>query len=277
MTINSFSENTLGIPPAPVQLICLWHVDEDSLYAVNQHHLSEHHLIIIRTTAGEGYLELRSDRQFSLAADSLIMVNAADIFHYHTVGPRWVFEWFEIQSLHHTGFDMNTIYNLPVDQFENHCIEQIVQMLGMPDQGAQTAACALFTSLFCRWLWQMPSHGSFTQNMRQMVWQAVDIMKQQITEAPSISDIALQMHVSERWLRQAFGRVLGVSPKSYQDQLRLSLAASALRMENTSITQLSERYGYGSPFHFSRAFKRRYGVSPCHYRQHGAQPADSGL
>lgn len=277
MTINQFAENTLGIPPAPVQLACMWHVDQDALYDVHPQRFVDHHAVLIRTMGGEGLLTLRNEQQYALLPNSLIMVDMPNIKRYHTVGSRWAFEWFEMQPMHHTGIEPDTLYELPVTPFELQCTEQIIQMLEMPDRGAQTAANALFASLFCWWLWQMPSHGHFTQNMRQLVWQAVDIMKQQISDAPSISEIAGQMHVSDRWLRQAFVRVLGISPKRYQEQLRLSLAASALRMENCSISQLTERYGYGSPFHFSRAFKQRYGVSPSRYRQHGIQPDDTDI
>ncbi|MHB1462884.1 MAG: helix-turn-helix transcriptional regulator [Armatimonadota bacterium] len=269
MKTNIHSVNKLGSPPAPVQLMSMWHVDADAVYSARPQRQSEHHMILIRTHSGEGLLELSDERSFDLTAGSLILVQVPSIRYYHTTGSRWAFDWFEMQPMHHSGLELDTIYMLPVDEFEILSISQIIQQLDIPDRAAQTAANALFAALFCRWLWQMPSRGDYTQNMRQMVWQAVDIMKQQICEAPSIHEVAHQIHVSERWLRQAFVRVLGIGPKSYQDQLRLSLAASALRMESGSIVQLAERYGYGSPFHFSRAFKKHYGMSPSQYRQNG--------
>ncbi len=269
MKTNTHSVNKLGSPPAPVQLLSMWHVDADAVYSARPQRQTEHHMILIRTHSGEGLLELSGERRFELTAGSLLLVEVPSIRYYHTTGSRWAFDWFEMQPMHHSGVELDTIYMLPVDEFEILSISQIMQQLDIPDQAAQTAANALFAALFCRWLWQMPSRGDYTQNMRQMVWQAVDIMKQQISESPSVNEIAYQIHVSERWLRQAFVRVLAVGPKSYQDQLRLSLAASALRMESGSIVQLAERYGYGSPFHFSRAFKKHYGISPSQYRQNG--------
>ena len=48
---------------------------------------------------------------------------------------------------------------------------------------------------------------------------------------------------------------------------RLRLAARYLRLQQNSISRISELVGYASASTFSQAFKRVYGVSPKDYRQ----------
>lgn len=47
----------------------------------------------------------------------------------------------------------------------------------------------------------------------------------------------------------------------------MALAADLLADPRASVIAVSRRVGYASPFTFSAAFKRVYGVSPSDYRQ----------
>jgi AraC-like DNA-binding protein len=46
------------------------------------------------------------------------------------------------------------------------------------------------------------------------------------------------------------------------------LALRIARVLNTTIAAAAAQVGYASPFGFSTAFKRRYGISPTAHRQH---------
>ncbi|MGP5101034.1 AraC family transcriptional regulator [Psychrobacter celer] len=54
---------------------------------------------------------------------------------------------------------------------------------------------------------------------------------------------------------------------AYLIDYRLRLAARYLRLQQNSISRISELVGYASDSTFSQAFKRVYGVSPKAYRQ----------
>ncbi|QNA83092.1 AraC family transcriptional regulator [Sphingomonas sp. So64.6b] len=66
-----------------------------------------------------------------------------------------------------------------------------------------------------------------------------------------------------------FRELLSVSPARYILQWRLRLAASWLRNEYMSLSQVAEQLGYESDASFSRAFKRFMGVPPGAARARG--------
>ncbi len=78
-------------------------------------------------------------------------------------------------------------------------------------------------------------------------------------------------HISEVFLRRLFKNELGISPKQYIIQLRLSKAKQLLISSGLPISQVAEDCGYSSIYHFSRAFKASTGYTPSEYRSQQSQ------
>jgi AraC-like DNA-binding protein len=72
-------------------------------------------------------------------------------------------------------------------------------------------------------------------------------------------------------LARRFHERVGKPPMAYLNQWRLAKAADLMSDPRLTLSSISRQIGYGSPFSFSAAFKRRYGVSPQEYRRR--QPA----
>ncbi len=64
-----------------------------------------------------------------------------------------------------------------------------------------------------------------------------------------------------------FRDVMGVSPMDYVLSVRLRHAQEQLLRSSDSISDIAAAVGYHDPFHFSRLFKARFGLSPTAYRQ----------
>ena len=62
----------------------------------------------------------------------------------------------------------------------------------------------------------------------------------------------------------------------YLQQVRLRRACQLLSTTGLTVAQISDRLDYSSPFHFSSAFKRCFGISPSDYRRYlcSGQPMD---
>ena len=90
-------------------------------------------------------------------------------------------------------------------------------------------------------------------------------------ESPSknwtIHKLAEVAGMSRSSFAQRFKEVVGIPPLTYLMDYRLRLAARYLRLQQNSISRISELVGYASDSTFSQAFKRVYGVSPKAYRQ----------
>ena len=83
----------------------------------------------------------------------------------------------------------------------------------------------------------------------------------------SVEKAAELRGVSCDCLRREFLKKTGMLPKQYLEQQKLHQAAEWLRTENCSIADISEKFGYVDYYHFSRRFKKFFGVSPQQYRK----------
>jgi AraC-like DNA-binding protein len=65
---------------------------------------------------------------------------------------------------------------------------------------------------------------------------------------------------------RAFRKAYGMPPRRYAIELRLRHAAELLARAETAVRHVATACGYDDPFHFSKAFKHRFGVSPTLFR-----------
>jgi transcriptional regulator GlxA family with amidase domain len=81
------------------------------------------------------------------------------------------------------------------------------------------------------------------------------------------TNLAAKLRISPSRLRQLFAAGLGAGPKTYIHQLRLSRARSLLQNSTLSVKEVMAAVGFNDPSHFSRDFKKNFGVSPTIYRK----------
>lgn len=83
----------------------------------------------------------------------------------------------------------------------------------------------------------------------------------------TIHKLAEVAGMSRSSFAEHFREIVGVPPLTYLTDYRLRLSARYLRLQENSISRISELVGYASDSTFSQAFKRVYGMSPRKYRQ----------
>ena len=69
------------------------------------------------------------------------------------------------------------------------------------------------------------------------------------------------------FLCRLFSRFDNQSPYQYLMQLKMGAAAQRLQQEGTLVKQVAYELGFSDPFHFSRAFKKVFGLSPAAFRK----------
>lgn len=77
--------------------------------------------------------------------------------------------------------------------------------------------------------------------------------------------LAKKMGISEVYLRKLFLSNLGCTPKQYILNLRIRKAKHLLSDSNYTVTEISEKCGFSSLYHFCRAFKKKTGYTPSEY------------
>jgi AraC-like DNA-binding protein len=82
------------------------------------------------------------------------------------------------------------------------------------------------------------------------------------TEIATVQDAARHCAVDVAYLCRLFKRFDHQSPYQFLLALRMNEAADQLCKPHASIKQVSDLLGFADQFHFSRVFKRVYGVSP---------------
>lgn len=87
-----------------------------------------------------------------------------------------------------------------------------------------------------------------------------------VSSQPSLSTLCDTFSISRPYLYHIFNENVGSSPIEYWISLKMTEARRMIRDGKLNITQISEALGYNSIHHFSRMFKRHFGVSPRAYR-----------
>jgi AraC-like DNA-binding protein len=77
--------------------------------------------------------------------------------------------------------------------------------------------------------------------------------------------LAQKMGISEVYLRKLFISHLGITPKQYILDLRIKTAQQLLISTSESITEISEKCGFTSVYHFCRIFKLKTSFTPTQY------------
>ncbi len=92
----------------------------------------------------------------------------------------------------------------------------------------------------------------------------------------TISSLARAVGTSRANLARRFHDLVGEPPIAYLTKWRLSLAADLMCQPASTVTSTARAVGYGSPFAFSTAFKRRYGMSPHQHRMQAISTNPNG-
>ncbi|HEY7048424.1 MAG TPA: AraC family transcriptional regulator [Jatrophihabitantaceae bacterium] len=86
----------------------------------------------------------------------------------------------------------------------------------------------------------------------------------------TVASLAAEVGVSRAALARRFSDLVGEPPMAFLTGWRLALAADLLLEPDATVGAVARRVGYTSPFTFSTAFKRHYGLSPAAHRRAAA-------
>lgn len=83
----------------------------------------------------------------------------------------------------------------------------------------------------------------------------------------TLEQLAGECHLDAAYLCRLFQRYDHQSPYQFLMRLKMNLAAEWLEQPGALVKQVAERAGFRDQFHFSRAFKKVFGVAPNTFRR----------
>jgi AraC family transcriptional regulator len=95
------------------------------------------------------------------------------------------------------------------------------------------------------------------------------VIRRGLDEDLSLAALARVARRSPFEVHRAFRRLTGETPKRYTSRLRLDRAAAELVLGKRSVLEIALDSGFASHEVFSRAFLRRFGMTPSAYRARG--------
>lgn len=104
------------------------------------------------------------------------------------------------------------------------------------------------------------------QPLPPYIEQALRYIKNNYREKVSVEDIARRTHLSVSRLFAVFKKQMGVSPISFLNSYRMSIAAEQLQGTTKPINQISAEVGVDDSIYFNKIFKKYYQMSPTEYR-----------
>ena len=105
------------------------------------------------------------------------------------------------------------------------------------------------------------------------ILQLLSDLNGRLDEDLSLGALAARAGWSPFHFHRAFRKVVGETPKQYVLRLRLERAAARLAGSGETVLKVAAAAGFSSHEVFSRAFRRRFGMTPAHYRATALQGA----
>jgi AraC family transcriptional regulator len=94
----------------------------------------------------------------------------------------------------------------------------------------------------------------------------VEYARARFLERPSLRELGDVAGVSPEHFSREFRRLYGTSAAQYLRRLRLEWAAERLRRPDDPLVEIASAAGFADQSHFTRRFKRQFGVTPGAFR-----------
>ena len=223
---------------------------------------------------GEGVLEFVRGRRIRLTAGSLVVLHAGE---WHRYRPNAKTGWREA----YVGFAGEfcrkilgapffppppTVLDIPTGgRFEQNLLT-LIDKVHAESTTAPYSLAGDFMSLLGSVIEQTSTlRGEHAHNGAIRSIQLY--IGHHLAEQLDFAAIARQHGLSYALFRKVFRAYTGLAPLEYQLTLRIRRAASLLKATNRSVADIARDVGFGSPWYFSRYFRKATGLSPIECRK----------
>jgi AraC-like DNA-binding protein len=97
------------------------------------------------------------------------------------------------------------------------------------------------------------------------ILESMQYIRQHHAQKLTVPALARRARMSESHYAHRFSAVARISPMRFLREVRLEQARERLLGEGARASEIASQVGFESPAHFTREFKRRFGLPPSHY------------
>ncbi|WP_396602705.1 helix-turn-helix transcriptional regulator [Algibacter sp. R77976] len=94
---------------------------------------------------------------------------------------------------------------------------------------------------------------------------AKDIIVSRMAEPPTLQELADEIGLSLKKLKEGFKQIYGDSVFSFLFDYKMEVARKLLESGNDNVNEVGHKVGYSTSSHFIAAFKKKYGTTPKKY------------
>ena len=109
-------------------------------------------------------------------------------------------------------------------------------------------------------------YSTATFTLKQ-IKQAKDIIIQRMAEPPTLTELAAEIDISLKKLKEGFKQIYGTTVYGFLFDYKMEVARKLLESGANNVNEVGLKVGYSTASHFIAAFKKQYGTTPKKYIQ----------
>jgi transcriptional regulator GlxA family with amidase domain len=118
---------------------------------------------------------------------------------------------------------------------------------------------------------QVSVHLEYRAHLDPSVHRVQDWLAEHVSEPASLAELAEVGRTSVRSLTRAFKAATGITPRAYQQLLRLELATHLVSDSDLSLEVIAAKSGFSDARHFRRVWLEHFGTPPSRAREQALQ------
>ncbi|RKP49863.1 helix-turn-helix domain-containing protein [Cohnella endophytica] len=212
----------------------------------------------------------REDEFLPAKKDIEELRHAAETLQLELLG-EWIDKWFDDTMRARIPFEsFKAMYELMITEVHRHINGRL-----LPEESGQPIhAFSSFRSLselrqYAKgYAFQVKQIANERSNLDGTVISVAEaIVREHFGRDLQLAEVANRVSMNYSYFSKLFKERTGLTFTAYLIKVRMEEAHKLLKNPAARINEISEKVGYGNLYHFSRAFKNYYGVSPKEYRK----------
>ncbi len=149
-----------------------------------------------------------------------------------------------------------------INHLVNNCIHEFVRNKSYHDE---IAACSVKLILMytCRaFLSQRDDIKKHISEKEKLCFQVMHYIDTHIYSIRSLEEVSDAFNYTYSHLATLFKSTIRSSVSEYYESKKFNLSKQLITIDNMKVFEISELFGYSSPYAFSKAYKNYFGISP---------------